>query len=541
MTKTDALVVGAGPIGLTASILLKQQGVAALVIDKKQAFDNHPRARFMDSCTLELFRQMGVADAIEATGIGRIWTKTVNCFTRLGDEPIAKSPSPEFHSVARAITPQVPVMTCQDLIEPILYERAKSLGVEVMLGQSFVALSQQDDGCKVEIEDASTGERKTVDAGYVIGCDGVHSPVRKAIGGHLEGEVRDTFYRDVLFHADLSPWLDARDNQGALLWVAHANGTGMYQPLDGKQRFRAQIAGLDPETEYDDDYFKDWIKASVGADADFPIDIFSKLIWRVSARTADQFQKGRVLLAGDAAHLFTPTGGMGMNTAFAGVRNLAWKLAFVIKGLAPESILETYEAEWKPQAIWRSAVALENHDFIVGVYRAYFAGEGLDEALAAFEQYTDYPGVIFGYRVDSPLVKKDTGPQSRGSVREYFPAIKSGARLPHIWLDKAKKVSILDHCGSDYLLVLAPDADARWDIAVEKIRAKSFPMRAPIHVPIHAIRLTREQAESTVYAEKAAVLVRPDIIVATHISKGEAVDPMMVLSDLVPSGESKWQ
>jgi len=143
MTEIPVLIVGAGPIGLAASILLQQQGVASLVIDKKTAFDNHPRARFMDSCTLELFRQMGIADAVEATGIGPKWTKTVNCFTTLGAEPISKTPSPEFYSVARSITPQVPVMTCQDLIEPILYERATSLGVNVGLGQAFIALTQQ--------------------------------------------------------------------------------------------------------------------------------------------------------------------------------------------------------------------------------------------------------------------------------------------------------------------------------------------------------------------------------------------------------------
>ena len=125
MKDVSVLIVGAGPIGLAAAILLKQQGIDVLVIDKKERFDNHPRARFLDSCTMELFRQMGVADAVEGTGIGALWTQTVNCFTTLSDEPIAKVASPEFHSVARTITPQVPVMTCQDLVEPILYEHAK--------------------------------------------------------------------------------------------------------------------------------------------------------------------------------------------------------------------------------------------------------------------------------------------------------------------------------------------------------------------------------------------------------------------------------
>ena len=525
MQSTPVLIVGAGPIGLTASILLKQQGIEVVVIDEKRTFGDHPRARFLDSCTLELFREIGIANAVEASGIGPSWTKTVNCFTTLAAEPIAKTPSPEFHSVPRAITPQVPVMTCQDLFEPILAERAVALGVDLRLGQSFVALSDNSERCRVEIKDTDSGKSETVAAQYVIGCDGVHSPVRDAIGAALEGEVRNTFYRDVLFHADLSPWLDAQDNQGSLLWLAHPLGAGMYQPLDGKQRFRAQIAGLDPEVDYDDEFFTNWIRSSIGSDNDFPIDIFSKLIWRVSAQIVDRFRVGRVMLAGDAAHVFAPTGGMGMNTAFAGVRNLAWKLAYVLKGWLPDTALDTYHSEWKPQATWRSAVALENHDYIVGVYRAFFsAGKGteeLDQALAAFEQYTDYPGVIFGYRVGSELVAGDAPAESAQTVRAFEPAVRPGCRLPHLWLDAAQTHSLLDHCGREYLLVLTPTADNRWESAAQTLRDQG--------VPLLVQRLTPAQVDSSVYAQQTAVLVRPDLIVTTNAPSGQNIDPTALL------------
>ena len=289
MKDVQVLIVGAGPIGLTAAILLKQQGIDVLVVDRKEAFDTHPRARFLDSCTLELFRQMGVADAVEATGIGPAWTETVKCFTTLSEEPIADVPSPEFHSVARPLTPQVPVMSSQDLVEPILNKRARALGVKVKLSQTFKSLAEVENGCVVDLDDQTLGEPYAVFAEYVIGCDGGNSRVRESIGCQLEGEVRDTFYRDVLFHADLDPWITDRGNQASLLWVAHGKGSGTYQPLDGKQRFRAQIAGLEPSTEYDDDFFKDWIKASLGTEVDLPIEIFSKLKWRVSSRLANQF------------------------------------------------------------------------------------------------------------------------------------------------------------------------------------------------------------------------------------------------------------
>ena len=529
MKETPVLIVGAGPIGLTASILLADQGVESLVIDQKPEFGDHPRARFMDSCTLELFRQMGIADEVEATGIGPTWTKTVNCFTTFVDEPIAKVPSPEFYSVPRPITPQVPVMTCQDLMEPIIYRRAQAVGVEVQLNRELLSLSQNDSGCTATIRDRETGADSEIRSQYVIGADGVKSRVREAIGCELEGEVRDTFYRDVLFHADMSRWLDAKDNQGALLWVAHAMGAGMFQPLDGKSRFRAQISGLDPDQEIDDDWCKAWIRAAVGADEDLPIEIFSKLIWRVSARTSSRFGVGRIFLAGDAAHVFTPTGGMGMNTAFAGVRNLAWKLAYAVRGVAPASILESYETEWKPQALWRTSVALENHDYIAGVYRAHFSGGDVTAALKKFEQYTDYPGVIFGYELDTDLCQGDPAspPEVASAVREYVPVVRCGRRAPHSWLDENGERSVLDWFGTDYVLVLSPAAGEEWESTVATIRDAGFPIRVE--------RLTQAQAAGTPYSDEVAVLVRPDLIVAAHTGSDKAVAPATLLRSVLPT------
>ncbi|MDJ0847280.1 MAG: FAD-dependent monooxygenase [Myxococcota bacterium] len=109
--QTPVLIVGAGPVGLVAAILLDQLGVSSLVVDEKPAFDDHPRARFMDSCTLELFRQLEIADAVEATGIGPDWTEVITCAESIAGKQIARVPSPEFHSAPRPITPQIPVMT----------------------------------------------------------------------------------------------------------------------------------------------------------------------------------------------------------------------------------------------------------------------------------------------------------------------------------------------------------------------------------------------------------------------------------------------
>ncbi len=528
--RTQVLIVGAGPIGLVASILLDQQGVSSIVVDRKLDFDDHPRARFMDSCTLELFRQLGVADEVEATGIGPDWTEVITCAESIAGKQIARIPSPEFHSVLRPITPQIPVMTCQDLLEPILYERAKACErVEVRLQQELVELSQDAAGCRARTRHTETGEVDEIAASFVIGADGVRSFVRDAIGAELEGEVRDMFFRDVLFHADLSPWIDELGRKGALLFVAHPLGAGLFQPLDGKQRFRIQIGGLDPDAEIDDEWCRRWLWSAVGAGEEFPIDILTKRIWRVSARSSSRFARGRIFLAGDAAQVFTPTGGMGMNCAFAGVRNLAWKLAYVVRGVAPASILETYEGEWKPQSLRRAKAALENADYIIGVFTAYAFGGDLYQALHDVKQYTHYTGTIFGYELASDLCDVDAAapPEVADAQQDYVPVVRSGRRAPHVWLDDEETRSILDAFGTDYVVVLREGPDeAAWVDAVRPIQDRGFPLRIE--------RCASSRLDGTPYEPEQAVLVRPDLIVAGHVRRGEAADPGAFLAGVLP-------
>ena len=528
--ETPVLIVGAGPIGLVASILLDQLGVASVVVDRKLDFDDHPRARFLDSCTLELFRQLGVADAVEATGLGPDWTEVVTCAESIAGKQIARIPSPEFHSVPRPITPQIPVMTSQDLVEPILYERALACDLaDVRLGQEIVALDQDDDGCRALVRDVGTGEEHEIVSQYVIGADGVKSFVRDAIGAKLEGEVRDTFFRDVLFHADLSPWIDDLGRKGALLFVAHPLGAGLFQPLDGERRFRIQIGGLDPDVEIDDDWCRRWVWSAVGAGEEFDVEILTKRIWRVSARASSRFHSGRAFLAGDAAQVFTPTGGMGMNAAFAGVRNLAWKLAYVVRGLSPDSLPESYEAEWKPQSLRRTEAALQNADYIMRVFAAYVVGGDLYKAFRDVEQYTHYTGAIFGYELVSGLcdVDEDEPPTDAAELIRYVPVVRSGRRTPHLWLDAGEQHALLDELGTDYVVALADDARrAEWAKAVDGLRSRGFPIRL---LPIAGDRL-----RGTPYEGEEAVVIRPDLIVASHARVADAADPVRTIERRLP-------
>jgi 2-polyprenyl-6-methoxyphenol hydroxylase-like FAD-dependent oxidoreductase len=527
MEKTQVVVVGAGPVGLIGAILLEQQGISTILIDSKSDFDDHPRARLYDSLTLALCRQLGVADEVEATGIGPSWTEYISTAVSFAGKQIAKIEAPEFYSVSRPISSQMPVMTSQDLLEPILYERAtKCLNLEILLSHECTGLEQDDEGVTVLIRKTDTGEELEVRADYVLGADGVRSIVRRKIDANLEGEVRDAFFRDVLFHADMSRWVDDLDQKAGLLFVAHEKGGGCFQPLDGKKRWRIQIGGLGRDEEITDQWVKEWLWSAVGAGEEFPIEIESKLVWRVGARVCDKFREGRVFLHGDAAHIFAPTGGMGTNCGFGGVYNLTWKLAYVLKGIAPEFILDTYQGEWRLQAQRRTKQALENADFLFGLFEAHFRSNGLKEALENIKQYTHYAGLIFGYEHDSPLVQKDSAEPPAGENNATFiPVVRSGRRAPHLWLDETETVSLGDRLGIDYVVLLGASADyAVWSSAVEAIKQRGFQLRIE-KLP---------DVSGTVYENETAVVVRPDNIVAAHVSNENEVNPARLLEEILP-------
>ncbi|BFM15751.1 FAD-dependent monooxygenase [Maricurvus nonylphenolicus] len=506
--KTSVLIVGGGPIGITTSALLSQYGIDSIMVDKRPDLSNHPRARFYDSTTLEIFRQLGVADDVEETGLGAAWTQYNRAFINLKAGPIASIYAREFFSIDRKITPQKPVMTCQDLLEPILFKAAK--GFE--LGQHYfssevVDLKQDDNGCYAVIRNLDTGELSEVEADYVIGSDGARSYVRDVIGAELEGEVRERWYRDVLFDADLSPYV--RDNIGGLLYVHGPAGVGVFQPLDGKRRWRCQIGSPVKDCDISEAFLDRYIRDTVGAGDELELNITSVLVWQMTARTANKFGEGRMFLLGDAANVFTPTGGMGMNCGFAGMYNLLWKLAYVVKGIAPASILSTYEEEYHPQAVRRVKQCMKNANALAGIYRAKKQGDDLDEACRNCYQYASYTGIDFGYELSSSLLLQDSDavPHVKDDDLDYIPVVRSGRRAPHIWIDESANQSIFDWFGIDYVVALGKGAEiAEWRKAVESLQARGFPIR---------VEMLPEQA-FTPYELEKVVLIRPDRIVAAH-------------------------
>jgi putative polyketide hydroxylase len=529
--ETQVLIVGGGPIGLTGSLLLSRLGVRSLVVDLRGRTSTHPRSRLLDAPSVELMREIGIEQAVIDTGLGPDWTRYNRWFDSLAGTEICRVPTPSFHSVRTERSSSMPVMTAQDYVEAILYDRAASdPNVDLRFDTTASALAQDGDGVTCTIRDNRTGRASEVSAEYAIGADGLRSSTRAAIETELEADFMDVFFQDVIFDADFSEYTS--DRQGGLLFIAHPMGAAVFQPLDGVRRWRCQIGGFDRTRKMTAEFAEDWIQSALGGNERVAIRVSTMTEWQFQPGRAGQLGRDRIFLAGDAAHVFIPTGGLGNNTGFVGIRNLAWKLAFVLRGASPASLLETYDVEHQPVAEQRVAAGRRNARLSGGIFRAFHEGGDTQAAALNCRQYGEYEGLIYGYELTSDLCALDDAPAPEvdNPVCDYVPVVRSGRRAPNLWLDESWDRSVLDWNGLGYTAILGAHVDpAPWQAVVDATAAGGFPIRLE--------RLPELQAGAP-YDNAEIVLMRPDCIVADHwkASAVQAGDEAERLTRVLPTG-----
>ena len=531
MINAPVCIIGCGPIGVAGALLLAKFGIDSLLIERRDEVNTHPRSRFVDTNTIELMRFLGVEKAVEETGLGPDWTENNRWASALTGQQIAVIPSPTFHTVPRSTSPTLPVMTCQDYVENILLTEARaSKHIELRYRTEAIDVTQDEDGTTVVIRNLDSGDESLVRADYTVGADGPHSFVREAIGSVLETAPLATFAQDVIFEADLSGYVQGR--KGGLLYNATPSGMLVFQPLNGIMRWRCQIPSASSEL-LPEAVVVARIREAVGADDEVPIDITSTAMWRPTPGCVDALSHGRVFLAGDAAHVAVPTGGMGNNIGFAGIRNLAWKIAYVLKGISPPRILDTYHTEHRAIALDRVAAGVKTTESMAKIFFAFYAGEDTADAVQQTRQYADYDGLLLGFELESSLIAKNTEapPAVANPTMDFVPAVSAGRRAPHVWVDERRGRSVLDWFGMEYVLVGGASASVdRWRQAVSRVHAAGFPVR------------WRQLPEPGVapYDPSGLVLVRPDGIIADCWKESDA--PVAVaesrLRRLLPLRES---
>ncbi|MFN2500424.1 MAG: FAD-dependent monooxygenase [Pyrinomonadaceae bacterium] len=337
--QTDVLIVGAGPTGLALACQLIRYGVDFIIIDKKETTTPHSKAIGVHARTLEVYEQMGLADKL--IGLGAIAEKArMFAGGRVRGEVV-------FKDIGKGLSPYPYVLIVeQGKHERLIYDFIRSHGKDVRWQTELQTFVQDTSGVSAQLKNGR-GATETIQARYMVACDGAKSPVRHALGLKFEGS---TFER-IFYVADVD--IDWQYGHDALQIFLMRNALLAFFPMTGERQYR--IVGTFPEEFAKDegDILYDEIEERIKLDADLDLDI-TKVNWfstyKVHTRHVDSFSQSRCFLAGDAAHIHTPAGAQGMNTGIQDGYNLAWKLAAVLKNDAPESLLETYNEERLPVA-----------------------------------------------------------------------------------------------------------------------------------------------------------------------------------------------
>ena len=536
--ETSVLIVGGGPVGMTLALDLAWRGIEVTVAEQRPAGEppsvkcNHVSARSM-----EIFRRLGVAASVRNAGLPADYPNDAAYRTTAAGTEIARIEIPcraERYSATGGPdtwwpTPEPPHRINQIFLEPLLFAHmAAQPRIRVLSRTAVDDFSQDETGVTATARDLDSGESVTITAAYLVGCDGARSGVRHRIGARFEGtpvvqRVQSTYFR--------APDLLSR-LPGKRAWMylsLNPRRCGTLVAIDGREHWLIHNHLYDGEPEFDS-IDRDWaIRTILGVGADFRYEVLSKEDWVGRRLVADRFRDRRVFLCGDAAHLWMPYAGYGMNAGIADAADLAWMLAATLNGWAPASILDAYEAERQPITDQVSRFAMDMALKLIKHRRSTppeieFDGPLGEETRARIGQEAyalnvkQYccGGLNFGSFYDrSPIIAYDGAAQPAYTMDEFTPSSVPGCRAPHLWLEGRR--SLYDALGPDYtLLRLNPKADA------------SSLLRAAAARRLPLTLLDLNDAEAAALYQKPLILVRPDQHVAW---RGDAVpaDPLALI------------
>jgi putative polyketide hydroxylase len=521
-TMVPVLIVGGGPVGLCAALLLARSGVRSLLVERHTKTSVFPRARGIDIRSMELFRAWGLEDEVKQKGFaqqgisyvmtGETLTGPVHKRVEFGKDDLA---------ALSAISPAIPWLCAQDELEPILLAHVRRFPeAEVRFNTELRSFEQDATGVTAHLLDRTSGTILDVRAAYLLGADGAHSQVRAELETPMVGPGVLGTMLNVLFHADLPAVLGDRRS---VLYVIHNASVPWLQfgIVDGKQRwlFLAPYHAEQGETaaDYTPARCREMVRQAVGI-PDFSAEIDHVAGWEMAALCAERYQRGRIFLVGDAAHRMTPAGAFGMNTGIQDVHNLCWKLALALQGKAGESLLSSYEAERLP--VGRRNVE-QSFQFVLQFQREDFGAD------------LNTLGYILGTSYESSAVIPDgtAYPGGTSPLRDYLPQARPGSHAPHVWLErKGQCLSTLDLFDRDFTLLTGP-AGHTW-LQAGNLVAEQF------RIPLHSYCVGKDgemrdihQQWATTYGVTAAgaVLVRPDGHVAWR-AVSSTQEPVVELS-----------
>lgn len=543
--EVPVLVVGAGPTGATAALLLEQQGVETCVVERRPGPQPAPAAHVVNARTFEICRAAGVdMAAVADAAMAPEDAGAVFWVTRLGGRVLGRLPFERQGDDQLALTPTPLRNLSQNRFEPILLDALARAGRTPAWRFQWESCVQDGDAVRSRVRDLARDETREIRSRYLLAADGAGSRVRKSLGITPVGPDRLQSFIMVHFRARLRGLSEIPP--GVLFFVcdpAAGGGVFVIHDLDGEATY---MCPFDPEVESPTDYDAARCATLVREALEDPdaldFEVANVSSWHMTAQVAERYGDGRIFLAGDAAHRFPPTGGLGLNSGVQDAHNLAWKLAAVLEGWAPESLLDSYETERRPVAQSNADQSLSNAlrlfevpatlgitDFSdasrARMEDTLASEEGRERLRASVErqaEHFDMPGLQLGFcYATGALVRGPEEAPPPLQVREFTPSGLPGARLPHAWLaDDGGRASLLDRVPLDRFLLLAGPDGGAWIEAATKLA----------ETPVTGLRLhevllpdlPRWLATAGIGAD-GALLVRPDQHVAWR--SATALDP----------------
>ncbi|CEL02180.1 hypothetical protein ASPCAL03352 [Aspergillus calidoustus] len=528
----SVIIIGSSMVGMTLGILLGSLGIKSTAFDRHPSTATHPRAALFLLRTMEIFRQLDLEHEMQAASASNFDLDAGMLLVErlIGGNVLMKMQEADPEETGK-ITPCKRIWLTQNMFEPLLRREAHRFGAQQVFSTRVVHYEEQDDGVIVVTQDIATGDYKKYKAKYLVACDGNRSPTRRREG--IEWRGPGTFGNNVSinFRADLTPYLGSRAIHG-VTYIVNEEISGGFRLENGGKRGFMILNRLRDKHNFEPDSItekdaRDAFFAASGIEDDISLVIESVSYWSVAALNCERYASrgGRVFLAGDAAHIMPPTGGMGGNTGIQDAYNLAWKLAYVLTGKASPALLTTYSTERQPAAERTMQQAF-----------ARLVNRVLEDKSVPHEAEIPDDKCELGYRYRAGAFVFPQGHDAEKTWDEpHAPSVQAGTRLPHVnLLDRSKNdkmISTLDLIRTSFVL-LTGDPSSPWlsaaaaqpvPVAAYAISEHSYPLCDP------AARL-RSVCK---FGSGEAILVRPDGLIAWRGTLPSDDHPSRVLASLL--------